>query len=198
MTSETWEYVDDRLIPDLAAWRASLFTTGNGFLGTRGTFEEGFENQEPATFIHGLFVSPPGDLPVLAAVPDWTGVEISIDGEPFRLDRRRPAGFERRLDFRTGVMTRTVVWKGAESGVVRMVFRRTASMADPSLVALQIEFTALTDAVTVDVSTGIDATVAGPFGSLWEATDWDQLDANAIKLGARSVDQAHEIEVLAL
>ena len=191
----TWEYGDDRLIPHQTEWRASLFTTGNGFIGTRATFEEGFEGQQPATFIHGLFVTPPDDLPVLGAVPDWTNVAISVDGEPMRLDRRPPAGFDRRLDFRNGVLTRTVVWKGANTGVVKASFRRTASMADPSLVALEIEFMALTDQLTIELETGIDATVAGPYGALWSATSCERTDVDALVLTARSVDDVHELTV---
>jgi len=193
--ASTWEYVDDRLVPEMVPWRASLFTVGNGYLGTVGTFEEGFEGQEPATFIHGLFVTPPGDLPVLGAVPDWTGINITVDGEPFRLDRRPPAGFERRLDMRTGVVTRTVVWKGADTGVVKAVFRRTASMDDPGLVALDVTFTALTEPVTITIEAGIDASVAGPFGALWDATGWDRVDAESLSLSARSVDGAHDLTV---
>ena len=190
----TWEYVEDRLVPELAPWQASLFTVGNGMLGTRGTFEEGFDLQEPATFAHGLFVTPPGDLPVLGALPDWTSVSIIIDREPLRLDRRPPAGFERRLDLRTGVMSRSVIWKGADTGGVKVVFRRTASLDDPGLVALEITFTALTDPVGITVETGLDAEVGGPFGPLWKATGWDQVGATTINLGAASIDGTHEIE----
>lgn len=193
--ASTWEYFDDRLLPQTAPWRASLFTVGNGHLGTIGTFEEGFEEQEPATFIHGLFVTPPGELPVLGAVPDWTGMIITVDGEPFRLDRRPPAGFERRLDMQTGVVTRTVVWKGADTGVVKAVFRRTASMDDPGLVVLDVTFTALTERVTITVEAGINSLVSGPFGALWSASGWEQTDADSLMLSARSVDGAHDLTV---
>ncbi len=193
--SSTWEYREDRLLADTAQWRASLFTVGNGHLGTVGSFEEGFDGLVPATFVNGLFVTPPGDLPVLGAVPEWTGMGITIDGEPFRLDRRSPAGFERTLNLRNGVMTRTVIWKGAESGVVKAVFRRTASMDDPGLVALDVTFTALTEPLTVMIEAGIDATIEGPFGALWDATGWKQLDADSLSLDARSIDGVHNLSV---
>ncbi len=191
----TWEYREDRLLPESAQWRASLFTVGNGYLGTVGSFEEGFDGLMPATFINGLFVTPPGDIPVLGAVPEWTGMDITVDAEPFRLDRRAPAGFERVLDMRSGVVTRSVVWKGAEAGVLKSVFRRTASMDDPGLVALDVTFTALTEPLTITVEAGIDSTVEGPFGALWTATGWKQLDADTLSLDARSVDGVHDLSI---
>jgi kojibiose phosphorylase len=191
----TWEYREDRLLPESAQWRAALFTVGNGHLGTVGSFEEGFDGLTPATFINGLFVTPPGDLPILGAVPEWTGMDITVDAEPFRLDQREPAGFERVLDMRTGLVTRSVVWKGAESGVLKSVFRRTASMDDPGLVALDVTFTALTEPLTITVEAGIDSAVEGPFGALWTATGWKQLDADTLSLSARSIDGAHDLSV---
>ena len=104
-------------------------------------------------------------------------------------------GFERRLDMRTGVVTRTVVWKGADTGVVKVVFRRTASMDDPGLVALDATFTALTEPVTITIESGIDASVTGPFGALWDATGWDRIDTESLSLSARSVDGAHDLTV---
>ena len=189
----TWEYVDDRLVPSLADWRASLFSVGNGYLGTRGTFEEGFGSQERATFIHGLFVTPPNDLPVLGAAPDWSSVALVIDGQPVRLDLQPPAGFERRLDMRTGVTTRTFVWKGAETGAIRATFRRTASMAHPDLVALDMKIEALTDPVEVVVETGIDATVEGPYGVLFKADAFEQTGRSSLELTSSSVDGVHTL-----
>ncbi len=36
-----WELTEDTLVPPLLPWKESLFTISNGYLGTRGTFEEG-------------------------------------------------------------------------------------------------------------------------------------------------------------
>lgn len=193
--ADTWLYRDTRLTPHLEDWRASLFTVANGLLGTRGTFEEGFSGQQAATFIHGLFVTPPGECPLLGAVPDWGGMTITIDGEPLRLDRRPPVGYERVLDMRTGVVTRRIVWKGAETGAVRVEFRRTASLADPALALLEATFQALTVPVAVALETGLDATVAGPYGPLWTAVSWEPIDSCTLRLTVDSIDGAHRLGV---
>jgi len=191
--TSTWHYVEDRLVPDLAEWRASLFTVGNGYLGTRGTFEEGFGDQEVATYIHGLFVIPPGETPVLAAAPDWSSVRITIDGEPLLLDERPPAGYHRTLDMARGLSTRTVVWRGLETGTVRLTFRRTASMVEPGLVGLDIRIEALTADVLVTIESGIDATIAGPDGPLWMPSSWQRTGSSSLELTANSVDGSHQL-----
>ena len=74
----SWQLVEDSFVPGLLPWKESLFTVANGYLGTRGSFEEGIAGETRATFINGLFVTPPGEVPLLGAVPDWT--RVLIDG----------------------------------------------------------------------------------------------------------------------
>ncbi len=40
-----WELAEDTLVPTLLPWKESLFTISNGYLGTRGTFEEGIAGE---------------------------------------------------------------------------------------------------------------------------------------------------------
>ena len=76
----TWQIVEDRFVPSLASGRESIFTIANGYLSTRGSFEERTPGEIRATFIQGLFVTPPEELPLLGAVPDWTGLMLTFDG----------------------------------------------------------------------------------------------------------------------
>ena len=41
--------------------KETLFTIGNGYLGTRGSFEEGYRGDCAATLIHGVY----DDVPVM-------------------------------------------------------------------------------------------------------------------------------------
>ena len=49
----------------------SVFTIGNGYVCTRGTFEEGLLGDLPATLIHGVFDDAPIVETELANAPDW-------------------------------------------------------------------------------------------------------------------------------
>jgi kojibiose phosphorylase len=186
--SYTWLLSEDRVWPERAPWKESLFSIANGHLGTRGSFEEGYGDSLPATFMHGLFVTPPGDVPYLAPLPDWTGVSITVDGVRFRLDDRTPLGYERILDFRTGILTRQVLWRGPGTGVIRAEFRRLLSMAVPELTAMEVKITALTDDVQVGVETGLDGSISGPFGAPWRRLDWERTRPDRLDMRAESND----------
>jgi kojibiose phosphorylase len=190
----TWALTEDRFIPSLAPAHESLFTIGNGYLSTRGSFEEPLAGEMRASFIQGLYVTPPGELPLLGAVPDWTGLSISVDGAPFGLDRR-PAGYRRSLDFRSGVIEREVLWRGPETGVMKFRFRRLLSMAQPHLAVLEITVTALTEPASLRIETGIDAGIPSPSSPAWNPTEWTRPGRNRIRLQAGSVDGLHRLEV---
>ena len=190
----TWSLIEDRFIPSLAAAHESLFTIGNGYLSTRGSFEESLIGELRASFIQGLFVTPPGELPLLGALPDWTGLTLSVDGTPFSLDRR-PAGYKRSLEFRSGVVEREVLWRGPETGVVKLRFRRLLSMAQPHLAALELTVTALTTLSSVRIETGLDAGIPSPVAPAWNPKRWSRPDSNRINLLAESIDGAHTLEI---
>jgi trehalose/maltose hydrolase-like predicted phosphorylase len=192
--ASTWHVVEDRFVPSLAAGRESIFTIGNGHLSTRGSFEERIPGEVRATFIHGLFVTPPGELPLLGAVPDWTELAMTFDGHPFGADGAL-GGYRRSLDMRTGILEREVLWRASESGVVKVRFRRLVSMAQPRLAALEVTLTALTNPVELWLETGIDTAVPSPSFSVWNPLRWSRPSKSNLRLEAASIDGAHRLVV---
>ncbi|MGH8925677.1 MAG: hypothetical protein ACRDWA_13730 [Acidimicrobiia bacterium] len=181
-------------MPSLAASHEARFTIGNGYLSTRGSFEETYEGEQRATFIQGLWVSPPGELPLLGAVPDWTPVELFIDGVRFSLERQ-PAGYQRRLDFASGVLTREVLWRGGETGVCKIRFRRLLSMATPHLAALEVAVTSLTEPINLRIETGIDCSIPSPVQPVWNPMKWSHPSTRVMKLETESIDGTQRLEV---
>lgn len=186
--------VEDRYVPNDAGWRESLFTIGNGYLMTRGSFEESRPGETRATFINGVFVTPPGELPLLGAVPDWTGFEFAVDGETFDLDARRPAGYRRELDLDNGVVTRSVLWRGADTGTVRVDFRRVLPLDRPHLAAMEVTIEALTDDVEISFAGGITVDIPSPVFPVWNPVSVE-LDATGGRSSYQSVDGAHRLEM---
>ncbi|CAA9361014.1 Maltose phosphorylase / Trehalose phosphorylase [uncultured Leptolyngbya sp.] len=62
----------------------TLFTLGNGYLGTRGTFEEGYPGASLATFIHGVYDEALEGYTELVNCPDWLPLAIKVGSDCFR------------------------------------------------------------------------------------------------------------------
>ncbi len=114
------------------AWEAN-FTVGNGYFGTRGTHEEPHPQEIRATLVHGLYDVVPIFFEELVNCPDWTRLEIWVDGEPFLPGRGEILGSRRWLDLRDGSLHRWVRWRSPSGKVVTLRALRFASMADPHL-----------------------------------------------------------------
>ncbi len=148
--------------PGLLRRQESLLTIGNGWLGTRGSFEERCPGGQPATLINGLFDDVPIIHTELVAVPDWLGLQLAVDGEPFSLDRGRLLAHERTLDMRDGVLVRRLRWQSPGGRTVEVWSERWASLSSEPICALRYGVTALDADVEVDLAADIDGTVENP------------------------------------
>jgi trehalose/maltose hydrolase-like predicted phosphorylase len=108
----------------------TIFTIGNGYLSTRGAFEEGYPNERRATFIHGVFDAVPIAFTELANAPDWLPLTVLLNGERFSLHTGTLESYSRTLDLRTGVLTRAVRWRSPAGLGATLIFERFASLAD--------------------------------------------------------------------
>src|ERR1700704_2619347 len=92
----------------------TVYTIGNGYFCTRGTFEEGYPKDDGATLLFGVFDPIPIGKEELANVPDWLPIQVFINGERFRLDRGTILEYQRDLDIRQGLLQRTVRWESTQ------------------------------------------------------------------------------------
>ena len=192
--NSTWHLEEDRYVPSLASGRESVFTIANGYLSTRGSFEERTPGEIRGTFVQGLFVTPPEELPLLGAVPDWTEVAMIFGGHTFGVDGAL-SGYRRTLDLKRGLLEREVLWRVPESGVVKVRFRRLVSMTQPHLAAMEITLTALTTQLDVWFESGIDASVPSPSIPAWNPLRWGRSNKNHLRLEAESIDGVHRLAV---
>ncbi len=134
-----WKITEEAFQPDQQNVNESLFAIGNGYLATRGAFEESFPGEKRATFVHGVFDDVPLVFTELANAPDWLPLVIYLDGERFSMDSGKLLDYERRLDLQTGVLSRKVRWESPSGKVVSLAFERFASMANEHLVCLRLQ-----------------------------------------------------------
>ena len=64
----------------------TVFTIGNGYISTRGAFEEGLIGDLPATLVHGVFDDAPLVATELANAPDVLPLALFVGDEQVQLD----------------------------------------------------------------------------------------------------------------
>lgn len=119
--------------------KETVFTLSNGYLGTRGSFEEGYPNSCPATLINGVYDDAPIVATELANCPDWLPLVIIIGGDRFRLDQGEILSYQRWLNLYQGLLTRQIRWRSPAGHLVDLKFERFVSLADQHVLALRCQ-----------------------------------------------------------
>jgi len=132
-----WTITETDFAPRHRHHQETIFTIGNGYLCTRGAFEEGDPNDRRATFIHGVFDAAPIVVTELANAPDWLPLTVYAAGERFSLHSGRTADYAQTLDLRQGLLTRTVRWTAPSGRQLHLTFERFASLAEPHTLLLR-------------------------------------------------------------
>jgi trehalose/maltose hydrolase-like predicted phosphorylase len=125
-----WTIFQDKFEPETLRHKDTIFTIGNGYLSTRGAFEEGYPEDSRATFIHGVFDAAPIVFTELANAPDWLPLNIYLNGERFSVDRGIIHEFRQELDLQNGVLSRKIYWESPSGLKASIEFERFASIAE--------------------------------------------------------------------
>jgi trehalose/maltose hydrolase-like predicted phosphorylase len=154
--SNVWSVTETDFNPEKMHHGETVFTLGNGYLGTRGAFEEAHPGEVRSTFLHGVFDDVPVFFTELANAPDWLELEIILAGERFGLDQGELLAFIRSLDLKTGCLRRDLTWRSPGGRETRLVFERFASLSDRHLCALRVSITPGNYAGRIEVRTGLN------------------------------------------
>jgi len=155
--ADPWEVRETRFDPISARRSESIFALGNGYLGMRGTFEEGLEplasSSARGTYLNGFYESAPIRYPeeayglartgqTLVNVSDGQPIELRVEGERLAPGRGELEAYERRLDLRSGTLTRTLTWRSPTGRRVSLVIERLVSLRRREVAAIRYRVTA--------------------------------------------------------
>lgn len=163
---DEWRIIETRYSDDYMDRAETVFSLGNGFLGVRGTFEEGRPALSPGTYVNGFHETWPivhaEEAHALARVgqtivnvPDSTIFKLYVDDEPLFLATARVREYRRVLDMQAGILTREFIWALASGKHVRVRSSRLVSFEHRHLVAMTYEVTMLDHAAPVAISSQV-------------------------------------------
>jgi alpha,alpha-trehalose phosphorylase len=151
---DDWRWVERRYAPEFMAASETTFSTGNGYLGMRGGFQEGRPSFLHGTFVNGYYETwpiPYGEKAygfaktgqTMVNVPDGKIFRLYVDDEPFTMDRANLLKYERALDMRKGVYERDVLWETPSGKQVLIRLTRMVSFTERHVAAISYEVTVL-------------------------------------------------------
>jgi alpha,alpha-trehalose phosphorylase len=206
ISAEPWRIRETALDPARAFLHETLFTLGNGYIGMRGTPDEGTVGGAgqtlEGTYLNGFHdteaIRYPENAYGLARVnefmlnvPNAKRVAAVVDGERFSLDGGRVLAWERTLDLKTGLLVRTVEWETTTGKRLRIASRRLVALARKHVSAIEYAVTPLNFAGTVRLVADIDADVtnlqAGDDPRVGSALTGASLIETAREVGAQDV-----------
>ncbi|MBW4613232.1 MAG: beta-phosphoglucomutase [Desmonostoc vinosum HA7617-LM4] len=175
-TYTDWTLVETEFDPDQLHSRETVFTIGNGYLGTRGSFEEGYARALSATFIYGVYDDVPVVYTELANCPDWSVLVVIIDGDRFRLDQGEILSYQRQLDLRQGLLSRSVRWRSPSGKTIDIHFERFASLADQHVLGQRCHITPVDFDGLIEVQASINGYPENQGFNHWEGLDQGKTD----------------------
>ena len=134
-----WYIEETEFDPKKLHGSETVYTIGNGYFGTRGSFEEGYPKENPGTLLFGVFDTVAIAKEELANAPDWLTIKLFVNGERFRLDHGKILDYQRTLDMQHGILRRRIRWESPGGIRIRITSERFASLAVQQIPALGTE-----------------------------------------------------------
>ncbi|SDD36910.1 glycoside hydrolase family 65 protein [Kordiimonas lacus] len=172
---DDWRLVENGFTPDTQAVSETLMAQANGYLGTRGTFEEGVADgirSTEGTYLNGVYLRDPIHYDEAAfgfashnnkmiLVPDGKAFDLTAGDERFIQGASKLDGQSRVLDMRDGMLSRTSRWQTRTGGTLEINSRRFVSMAAPGLMVIDYTLASVDYTGPVSLTTGLNTRYGG-------------------------------------
>jgi alpha,alpha-trehalose phosphorylase len=163
---DEWKLIEKRYNDRYLARVETLLSLSNGYLGLRGTHDEGRPVVERGTYINGFHEVWPivhaeeafgfaTTGQTILNVPDARTFHLYVDDEPLYLATADLRSYERCLDMRRGTLTRSLEWLTPAGKRVRVRSERLVSFEHRHLMAVSYEVTVLDATAPVVISSHI-------------------------------------------
>ena len=145
---EGWGVEIDGLDPASEAWAGTILALANGVIGVRGTIEEHADGAATTFLAHAFEVSPihyhergagfaeSPDPRVPVAEP--LGIDVELDGKPVDFRALELIDCRRRLDLRSGQLTRETSWRLSDGRTLHIEAHRLVPLSEEPVLARRI------------------------------------------------------------
>jgi len=160
INDELWLIKETEWSRGLQGIRESQFSLSNGYLGTRGIYEEIPYDCAPGTYIAGVYDRIAAQVSEMVNFPNPINFKFSVGGEKLGLIAMSVVDHKRTLNMKKAVLARHTVYKDSKNRRYDYQSVRFISQHDKSIGVMQISLTPLDSACVLDINTGIDTAVS--------------------------------------
>ncbi|GAA4445543.1 hypothetical protein GCM10023188_48890 [Pontibacter saemangeumensis] len=166
-----WKIIYENWVPEEQPLREALCTLGNGYIATRGAFEETTADEKvhyPGTYLAGGYnrlMSEVADRKIenedLVNCPNWLPLTFRHkDAEEwFDLEKAELISFRQELDMKQGLLERRMHFRDSAGRETSLHSRRLLSMANPHVAALEWELTPINWSGRIEIKSALDGRV---------------------------------------
>lgn len=160
-SGEEWLIYEENYIPGETLARESLFALSNGYMGTRGAYEEGSYPGLPCTFVNGVFDKSETFMRELCNLPNWLGItfytgktKLGVDSFDVEILKHL-----RILDIKGGFVARYMELQDKSGRKTALEYIRFVSRKNLHRMAVRVYFTPLNYSGMTEIESVLDASV---------------------------------------
>lgn len=184
---DLWKIMEKEFDQEHSQVAESIFSLGNEYMGVRGYFEEGYSGTSLiGSYFNGVYAGEKlgeggykgvvNETEFMVNAVNWLAAAITVDGEVLDLKVSAIKNYERVLDMRNGLLTRSFLWTTKSGKQTEITFERFLSMDKVHIGVQRIHLNPLNYDGTIELKMESD------FGELHQSHKknyWDVLLKNA-------------------
>ena len=191
IVADEWKIIEDGFHEEFNEVSESLFSIGNGHMGQRANFEEGYSGKTlQGSYVGGVYYPdktkvgwwkngyPEYFAKVLNSV-NWIGLSIHINGELLDLAKvKKISHFNRELDMMNGILKRSFQCTLNNGNEIKVSCRRFVSMETTELAVMSYMIEAINFDANIEITSFLDANVMNK-DSNYDEKFWVEMSQHA-------------------
>ena len=185
-----WKVIENTFRPDYQEAAESIFSLGNGRMGSRANFEEHYSGKSlQGTYIAGIYYPDktrvgwwkngyPEYFAKVLNSPNFLGIDVHIDSETLDLATWTIGDFYRELDMKNGLLVRSFTATSPTGTSVTIQTERFYSMVQTSVAAIRYSITANNRDCSMVIVPKIDGNVVNQDAN-YDEKFWNVIDTVA-------------------
>lgn len=159
LSSDDWIILQPEYNPEENLKFESLFNLSNGYLGIRGSHEEGGKITLPYLYINGVFDKSETFMRELATLPNWLGIKLYIEKELIGIENCKILKFSRVLDMKQAILAKSILLRDKKGRETLIEGIRFVSRANIHRMGIKLYVTPLNYSGIIEVENIIDGSI---------------------------------------